>query len=403
MRPNARGWAAVVAAGLAALAGCGESTSPGSLTLAVSPTSRRYGVDQDSLELYADSAAVILAGAGASTTRWTATHGGAGWLSFVTASGSGSGAVRWVVNPIYLPPGDHVDTITVSAAGAAGSPARVLDTLTVRGTAAQFITLRRAWLPGERAATIALWQGNGVLSLPYVGDVSYLADQLLDPDSQTVVVANPRYQAAPAPPAPRAAEFASGWGIMGFQVFQVNRSNSPYDTLAWNGVKWWNPADSTWVGMVVRATRNNTYSLTTVSTAAFDASGGRTGAGGGEAQQSTGTYWEASSGRIQISYNGQCGTTTTVTSGVYQGGTVRRCTVGGRLVSVTMPRLSGTTAPATQTISFDFRSARITGYRFTCIFPSPCTSAPAASVERLRRDGVPLLRAWLTGAVTAVR
>jgi hypothetical protein len=396
MRRYARGAVVATLTALAFAAGCKDATSAGSLTLAVIPASRSFGIDQDSIVLTPDSVVVSISGSGSATAPWTTAHGSANWLTLVGTGGTGSGVARWVLNPIYLAPGIYVDTITITAAGAAGSPARVIDSLTVRGTPAQLITVRRAWLPGERAATIALWQRNGVLVIPFAGDLSYLADQLLDRDSTTVVVTNPLYNPALAPGMSLAPQFASGWGIIGFDLTQINKSNTPYDTLNWNGVKWWNPADSTWVGIVVNAVPGNTYGLTTVSTSAFNASGGKSGAGGGEAQKSTGTYWEASGGQINISYNGSCGTATTVASGVYKGGTVTTCSNGGRMVSLSMPRLAGSAAPATQTINFDWRTTRITGFRFTCIFPSPCTSAAAASVASLRAQRVPLLRYWMT-------
>jgi hypothetical protein len=382
MRSNARGWASVLVSGLLALAGCGESTSPGSLTLTVTPATRSYGVNQDSVVVAVDSVAVGLTGAGASAARWSATQGGAEWLTLVTPSGTGSGALRWVVYPVNLGPGTYVDTVTVVVQGAKGSPAVLLDSVTIRGTQAALITVRRAWLPGERDAAIAAFQANHT-TVPYVGDLSDLAPSLFDPDSVTLIVPNPLY------PAPRSGQalspaFAAGWGAIGVDIFVQGKTSTPWDTLSWLGVMWWNPADTTWKGWTIRATTANTYNLYNVSTSAFDASYGTTGAGGGEAQQSTGTYWEASSGRIQINYNNACGTTTTITSGVWTGGTTRRCTFGGRLVSLTMPRQTGTTAPATQTINFDFRSARISGSRITCVFPTPCTGVGvAAAIARL--------------------
>jgi hypothetical protein len=354
------------------------------LTLAVTPIGRSFGVNQDSVSVVVDSVAVTLTGSGASAARWSATHGGAEWLTLVTASGTGRGAVRWVLYPVNLAPGTYVDTITVVAQGASGSPAVVLDSVTIRGTQAQLVTVRRAWLPGERAAAIAAFQANHTV-VPYVGDLSDLAPSILDPDSVTVIVSNPLYPAAPSwPGMSLAPAFAAGWGAIGIDIFVQGKTSTPWDTLSWLGVLWWNPADTTWKGWTIRATTANTYNLYNVSTSAFDASGGTTGAGGGEAQQSTGTYWEASSGRIQISYNAGCGTTTTIASGVWKGGTRTRCTFGGRLVTLTMPRVTGTTAPATQTINFDFRTARISGSRITCVFPTPCTSVGvAAAIARL--------------------
>jgi len=361
---------------------CTDATSP-KLTLTVVPASRSLGISQDSIAVTPDSALVTLTGAGSATAAWTATHGSSAWLTIVTAGGTGSAVLRWVVDPIYLAPGTYVDTITISADGAIGSPARIVDSLTVSGAAAQFITVRRPWLPGEQDSTIAAATRNHT-TLPYVGDLSDLAAQLYAGDSVTVVVANPAYTAARAGGPEHAAQFAAGWGAVGVSISIQDHSSTPWDTLSWLGVMWWNPADSTWKGWTIAATKATTIALTNVSTTAFDASGATSGAGGGEAQQSTGTYWQASSGQLQINRNSSCGSTTTVPSGVWKGGTTRTCTFGGRLVTLSMPRVTGSTSPTTQTINFDFRTARITGARIVCVFPSPCTGAAGAVVARLR-------------------
>jgi hypothetical protein len=337
--------AAVLAVAL--VTACHEATSPGRLTLAVAPASRSVGLNQDSIAITVDSAAVVLSGDGAGTTPWTATHDTTTrWLTFVTAAGTGSGVVRWVVNPIYLAPGTYVDTVVIAAAGADGSPARVIDSLTVRGTTAQLITMRRAWLPGERDSLIASVQRNHTLSGPYVGDLSPLAPAIFGAmDSVTVVAPNPLYRAPPGSGPDRAAAFASGWSTLGLDLTIINQSSVPYDTLAWLGLLWFNPSDSTWKGLTLAATTATTIGLTTVNTPAFDASGAMSGAGGGEAQQSTGTYWEARSGQIEITFNAICLTNATITSGVYQGGNQRLCFFGGRLVNLTLPRVQGTAAP----------------------------------------------------------
>ena len=105
------------------------SPPPQPLSLAVAPASRR-----DSVELgtaaHADSGSVSLSGTGAATASWSATRKSA-WLTLTTASGTGSGKVRWSRNSAGLAAGIYVDTISVSAAGAAGSPARIIDSLRI--------------------------------------------------------------------------------------------------------------------------------------------------------------------------------------------------------------------------------------------------------------------------------
>ncbi len=101
------------------------------LTLAVAPASRSLTVIEDQAPPTPDSATVTLTGLAAASTDWTASHGGASWLVLTTADGTGSGTVRWTRVSSGIDPGIYVDTITVAAAGAAGSPGLVIDTLEV--------------------------------------------------------------------------------------------------------------------------------------------------------------------------------------------------------------------------------------------------------------------------------
>ncbi len=63
-------------------------------------------------------------------TAWTASKRKT-WTTLTTATGTGSGTVTWTRNATGLAVGTYVDTITVSASGASGSPARVIDTLRI--------------------------------------------------------------------------------------------------------------------------------------------------------------------------------------------------------------------------------------------------------------------------------
>lgn len=101
------------------------------LALAVNPASRTDSMIEGATETATDSAAVTLTGTGAETATWTATHGAASWLSLTTATGTRSGVVRWSRDPTQLAVGTYVDTITVTANGAQGSPAQIMDTLVV--------------------------------------------------------------------------------------------------------------------------------------------------------------------------------------------------------------------------------------------------------------------------------
>lgn len=101
------------------------------LALALDPTSRADTTIAGGTTAIADSASVNLTGFGSATIAWTATHGGASWFTITTANGTGGGMVRWSRDPSGLSAGTFVDTITVTAAGASGSPATVIDTLAV--------------------------------------------------------------------------------------------------------------------------------------------------------------------------------------------------------------------------------------------------------------------------------
>lgn len=103
---------------------------PGALTLAVAPLVRRDSVVVGATAARSDSATLTLSGAGATGAAWTAA-GSAPWITLVGGSGSGSGRVRWTRDPTGLAVGTYVDTIVVTAPGAVGSPARILDTLRV--------------------------------------------------------------------------------------------------------------------------------------------------------------------------------------------------------------------------------------------------------------------------------
>ncbi len=102
---------------------------PVPLVLAVSPGCRNAAVQQGTAAP-GDNATVTLTGDNSTTTAWTASKRKS-WTTLTTASGTGSGTVTWTRNATGLAVGTYVDTITVSATGASGSPARVIDTLRI--------------------------------------------------------------------------------------------------------------------------------------------------------------------------------------------------------------------------------------------------------------------------------
>src|SRR5690606_36918948 len=102
---------------------------PVPLAISVSPSSRSVSAQQGTAAPSGE-ATVSLTGDGASTKSWSAAKKKS-WTTLVTASGTGSGTVAWTRNTSGLTPGVYVDTITVTASGANGSPARVIDTLVI--------------------------------------------------------------------------------------------------------------------------------------------------------------------------------------------------------------------------------------------------------------------------------
>ena len=132
-------------------------TAPPPLVLAVSPGSRNVAVQQGSAAP-ADNATVTLSGTGAASAVWTATKKKA-WTTFTTAGGTGSGAVAWSRNATGLAVGTYVDTITVSAIGATGSPDLVFDTLRITAAPPPLVL---AVSPGSR--NVAVQQGSAAPS-----------------------------------------------------------------------------------------------------------------------------------------------------------------------------------------------------------------------------------------------
>jgi subtilisin len=106
-----------------------EPPPPAPLTLSLSPSSRYHPVKWNET-VSADSAQVLLTGTGAALAPWSAT-GAKPWTLLTTAAGTGSGTVRWSHNLSGLVAGTYVDTITVVASDAIGSPAWLIDTVVV--------------------------------------------------------------------------------------------------------------------------------------------------------------------------------------------------------------------------------------------------------------------------------
>jgi hypothetical protein len=254
--------------------------------------------------------------------------------------------------------------------------------------AVNLVSVRRAWLPGERAATIARVKANRDFVIPLVGDISDDADIIFaDPDSVTEVVAGPDFSVRAASRGsllvmePR---FATNWNITGVDVRIVNQEVTPVaDTLHWIGVFWSNPTEATWKGLVLAAANSTpatvTVPMTLVNTTTFDGSFHKSGVGGGEQRAGTTTFWQANGGGISPNNtitisSATYGATSTVTTGPFLGGTAANGTMQGRLRTVNMTRIQGATTPSSFTVDFDFSLTSIASIRYVCVFRSPCTT-----------------------------
>lgn len=272
----------------------------------------------------------------------------------------------------------------------------------------QYISVRRAWLPGERDSTAAY-----VVRARAWDDFSDLAPEAFATfDSTTDIIQNPLWSPAAVAPwstaplgrAPMSPQWAAGWGGLGMDILIAFDSfpDNPVipaslgiqrDSLNWISVRWWNPADSTWKGWIIRGTTATTFGYQTVNTTTFNANGAHTGVGAGEARLASLTYWEGNGGRYRVTTNGSYGALSTIPSGPYKGGNVQTGLLGGQLNAVTMPRILGADAPATQTINWDFRAATLNSLRIFCYFTpivppggyTSCTGSAFANIVAAAR------------------
>jgi hypothetical protein len=265
--------------------------------------------------------------------------------------------------------------------------------------AAEYVTVRRAWLPGERDSLIARIQRTRQFNAFYM-DLSDYAVDLLPVDSAIEIVPVPMPVPDVATPfgpvraVPRAIRVpGTGWSVIGIDTKLINTDPTPDDTLRWLGWLWFDTADSTQKGFAFafRAPTSNTVAATFVNTPAFDAAFGKAGAGAGEVDgipPAPLTYWQGNGwvrrNTVSMSLNFSFSGTTPVTTGPYTGGTSQVAFMSGVLDSIRLDRVSGSASPATQYASI--RLTFVGGIRLVCVFPSPCTTNALMS---------PPLRAWL--------
>ena len=136
---------------------CRITAAPVPVVLAVSPGTRNASAQQGTLAP-SDNATVTLTGDNASSTTWTATKKKS-WTTLTVASGTGSGTVSWSRSTSGLTAGTYVDTIAITAPGAAsGSPATVIDTLKITTAPVPLtVTLNTAsrHVAAQQGATVA--------------------------------------------------------------------------------------------------------------------------------------------------------------------------------------------------------------------------------------------------------
>lgn len=244
----------------------------------------------------------------------------------------------------------------------------------------QYITAKRAWAPGERAAFLSSVAANHSLSVPLAGDLSDLAPQLYaDPDSVVVLVPNPLFHASLSGPlgvgpslSLTGAMFAANWTVVGAKLRIVN--NDPFnpglpDTTYWYMTIWSDPNDATDHGFAIVGSDNPTFNVTPLDNVAWFNANGKSGAAAGEYHTSTTTLWldDQANGRFQGSGESFTGTYATIASGPYVGGRSRSGTLKGRVSSAVLVRSSGTDTPTSFTVDIDYRgSTPITGVDIIC-------------------------------------
>src|SRR5690606_31789598 len=167
---NSTGWGRVRA--FNSIQGGGSAPPPPvPLAMSLSPASRYISVQQGSAAA-GTNATVTLTGDGAASKTWSAAKRKS-WTTLTTASGTGNGTVAWTRNTAGLTPGVYVDTITVTASGANGSPTRVIDSLVITAApvplamslspASRYVSVQQGSAAAGTNATVTL-TGDGAAS-----------------------------------------------------------------------------------------------------------------------------------------------------------------------------------------------------------------------------------------------
>ncbi len=266
-----------------------------------------------------------------------------------------------------------------------------------------FITVKRAWRPGERDLLINKIEQDTLFVFPFVGNISDLAPKIYaDTDSVIVMVANPAYTGSPqvmgpvvspAPGAVTGTQFSSTWNFLFVKITSINTDTVPADSIFWHMVIWQDPNNVGNYGFVIGFSRTNNFSFNQINSTSFDNNGGKSGAGGGEFHAATSTLWEDHSAAGKYSSSSEIfpGAFTTITTGPYLGGQSRAGTAYGKISNSTFSRVQGTEAPSSFGVAFDYSLTGLPATEILCVFPSPCTTNDLrANVPHaaLRRGGL---------------
>ncbi len=253
------------------------------------------------------------------------------------------------------------------------------------------ISMRRAWLPGERAAKIQDIVTNRRFVFPYAGDVSDMAPAIYaDPDSVTIMVANPALQPSVTgpPDASSLTLFSPAWDFVVLRITSVNNNTAPPDSLLWVMTLWKDPADAGSHGFAIAYSAAATFNIRPINTSIFDAAAGKSGAAAGEFHASTGTYWEddGTGGRYQSTSLVFSGAFSPITTGPYLGGESRAGQAYGRFRTANFVRKVGAENPASFTIDFDYVGPPLPAVEIVCLFPTPCTTNGPLIAAHLARS-----------------
>ncbi|HEY2805739.1 MAG TPA: hypothetical protein VGI92_07775 [Gemmatimonadales bacterium] len=250
----------------------------------------------------------------------------------------------------------------------------------VQDPPAQYIAIRRAWAPGERAALIQRIVTNHEYVFPYVGDISSMAPQIYaDTDSVTVLAPNPAFTGSLTGPIPVASGlemFSASWNFLALKITTINTTSVPPDTLLWHMAVWADPSDGGNHGFAIAYSALGAFNIKPINSTGFDASNGKSGAAAGEYHFATTTLWldDAGGGRYEVDTEAFPGAFSPVTTGPYLGGKERAGTVYGRVNNSRFIRISGSETPNSFTVSFDYRVTPLNATEIVCVFPSPCTT-----------------------------